>query len=130
MIISDPHQLNHLLFPLSPGDRVFLYWPLGAGKTTFARLLIEHHLQTDLIIPSPTYNYYQAYDDDIYHFDLYRASDMSDILRIWAEDIFEDERTICIIEWPEILAWHITPTHTVEISLVPQGRDIFIRYVK
>lgn len=54
---------------------------------------------------------------NIYHFDLYRAETLADILRIGADDIFEDPRTICLIEWPEIILNTILPTKVVNISI-------------
>lgn len=84
----------------------------------------------DLTIVSPTYTYYQKYGDNIYHFDLYRAETMDDIIRIGADDIFDNPETICIIEWPEIIEKFIHPSKAVFISLTAENRDFEIRDVK
>lgn len=66
-------------------------------------------------ITSPTYTYYQKYGESLYHFDLYRAQSLIDIIRTGAQDIFDDESSICIIEWPEILGDTVLPTVIVDI---------------
>lgn len=51
-------------------------------------------------------------------------------MRIGADEIFDDEETICLIEWPEILWDEVNPTKSVEFREVPDGRDISITSVK
>ncbi len=119
--------LPDFLFDLKPWDRVFLKWNLGAGKTTFAQTLIRKQLwNPKLPITSPTYIYYQNYEGNIYHFDLYRVEHIDDIVRIGAEEIFENPESICIIEWPEILGNTVTPTHTITLTEWENWRDIQI----
>ncbi len=120
-------QLEKILFTLHPGDRIFLQGTLGAGKTTFAQGLIRKFLRDPhLVVPSPTYTYYQSYPENLHHFDLYRVTHESDILRIGAQEIFDDPESICIIEWPERLEWIITPTKKVTFSLHDEWREIAI----
>lgn len=96
--------LPEILFDLHPGDRIFLKGQLGSGKTTFAQALIRRFVENKNIpVPSPTYTYYQSYPKNLYHFDLYRIKDPGELMRIGADEIFDDENAICIIEWPEIL---------------------------
>jgi tRNA threonylcarbamoyl adenosine modification protein YjeE len=93
--------------------------------------LIRHHLKNDsLTITSPTYTYYQKYGDNLYHFDLYRATTLEDILRIGADDILEDDRNICLIEWPEIIKDIVTPTKIVDIAVLGEKRCFDIYDVK
>ncbi len=97
-------KIDDVVFDLHPGDRIFLRGNLGAGKTTFARKLIQKYLgNSEAQITSPTYTYYQKYGENLYHFDLYRAQNLIDIIRTGAQDIFDDDSSICVIEWPEIL---------------------------
>lgn len=109
--------LPDFLFDLNPGDRIFLIGNLGAGKTTFAQALIRKFLKNpEASITSPTYTYYQTYPNNLYHFDLYRVEHPDDIIRIGAEEIFDNPESICIIEWPEILRESVTPTHIIRLS--------------
>ncbi len=124
-------DIKKLLFPLSPWDRIFLQGIPGAGKTTFTQELIRHHFQDDsLTIVSPTYTYYQKYGDNLYHFDLYRAGTLTDIMRIGADEILDDPRTICLIEWPEIIKDTVRPTKIVNISVTGEKRHFEILDVK
>ena len=109
--------LPDFLFDLRPGDRIFLKWKLWAGKTTFSQALIRRFLWDEtLAITSPTYTYYQKYPNNLYHFDLYRVEHVDEIVRIGAEEIFDDPESICLIEWPEILGTTLAPTRIVELS--------------
>lgn len=119
--------LPDFLFDLNPGDRIFLIGNLGAGKTTFAQALIRKFLKNpEASITSPTYTYYQTYPNNLYHFDLYRVEHPDDIIRIGAEEIFDNPESICIIEWPEILRESVTPTHIIRLSETEEWREISI----
>ena len=112
MKISSIHDLekisNKIKKKLIPGDVIFLYGEIGVGKTTFARLLInnyekENNLKVSEVL-SPTFNIVFEYDIKklkIKHYDLYRLKSDNDIKNI---GLFEDlERTITLIEWPELI---------------------------
>lgn len=114
-IINDEKSLDNCIFHLEKWDRIFFYGDLWAGKTTFIRALLRKFFQkNDIIVRSPTYTYYQQYEN-IYHFDLYRLEDFETFYMIgWAE-IAESPDTIMLVEWPEILGEHISPSKKVEI---------------
>ena len=132
--VTDEWSLKDAIFPLFPGDRIFFTGDLGAGKSTFIRQLLRHHLgDVDLIVRSPTYTYYQQYRSwtassndqkdpisstysNIYHFDLYRIEDFSVFVEIGGMEIAEDTQSIMLIEWPEILDEHIKPSKTIHIK--------------
>jgi tRNA threonylcarbamoyladenosine biosynthesis protein TsaE len=116
-------NIDSILFDLMPGDRIFLRGELGAGKTTLTQKLIQRYLKDTIMVSSPTYTYYQKYGDNVYHFDLYRAQDEYDLMRIGADEILDDPDTICIIEWPERLWSACMPTKIIDITLCEGGRS-------
>lgn len=75
---------------------------------------------TQLIVRSPTYTYYQKYNT-VYHCDLYRLEDYSTWLSIGGAEITEDTESILLIEWPEILGSMVIPSRAVAIELLDTG---------
>ncbi len=106
-------QLEHIAEDfaktLIPPCCLLLYGNLGAGKTTFARMLIQSLTSKDTVVPSPTFTLLQTYDisknhsvqGHITHFDLYRLHAEDDLLDIGFEEYSHEH--ICLIEWPERL---------------------------
>lgn len=90
-----------------PGDVLLLEGQIGAGKTHFARSLIQTRLaaldrRED--IPSPTFTLVQVYDaaPEIWHADLYRLTHPDEAIELGLEEAFDT--AICLIEWPDRLA--------------------------
>ncbi|HVT11142.1 MAG TPA: tRNA (adenosine(37)-N6)-threonylcarbamoyltransferase complex ATPase subunit type 1 TsaE [Fimbriimonadaceae bacterium] len=106
------------------GDLVFLEGPLGAGKTTFVRGLLEGLGVTEPV-RSPTYNLLQTFatDPPVLHADLYRVASYEGI---GVEDYLDTH--LCLIEWPDRAAglagenevWH------VRIGFAEKGRVVTI----
>jgi tRNA threonylcarbamoyladenosine biosynthesis protein TsaE len=102
------------------GDVVLLSGPVGAGKSHFARALIQSRLAglgrwED--VPSPTFTLVQSYDlgdVEIWHADLYRLSDPYEIVELGLEQAFET--AICLVEWPERLGT-ATPARALHVTL-------------
>ncbi len=88
---------------LSIGDTAVLTGELGCGKTKFVEgFLSFYNLQDE--ISSPTFtivNEYITNNINIYHFDVYRLSDISEFYAIGGEEYFE--KGICLIEWGELI---------------------------
>ena len=116
-------SLDHL-FQADPRVHlnISLEGDLGAGKTTFARHLIQG-LGYEGRVKSPTYTLCEPYPLIIHgktlamnHFDLYRMRDPLE----WQEAGFAehfDEPGFCLVEWPE-KAEGTLPTFDVEIHLI------------
>lgn len=108
---SSPEATNALaakIAPmLQPGDTLLLEGEIGAGKTHFARALIQTRLRAAGItedVPSPTFTLVQTYTDtiaEIWHADLYRLTDVQEVHELGLEDAFLT--AICLVEWPEKL---------------------------
>lgn len=98
---------------LKPGDVLLLEGEIGAGKTHFARALIQAMLPVQEDVPSPTFTLVQIYDTqkgEIWHADLYRLSQGDEIIELGLAEAFED--AICLVEWPERLA-ALTPNSSL-----------------
>ena len=93
---------------LVPGDTILFEGEIGAGKSLFCRALI--HARLALLdryedVPSPTYTIVQTYDvgdTEIWHSDLYRLTDVTEIIELGLEEAFE--KAVCLVEWPDRLA--------------------------
>lgn len=92
--------------------------PMGAGKTTLIHALCEI-LEVNDLISSPTYaiinEYKSAVAGTIYHIDLYRLKNETEIINTGCEDCI-DSGNICLIEWAE-KAQHLLPHNTLQVSL-------------
>ena len=111
--ILDLHELEKLATNLSKdisvGNIYLFQGDLGAGKTTFVRLLINNlyvlnNLPKPPSITSPTFPIlitYELNSSQIYHYDLYRLKNLMELEEL---DFFENlNNNITFIEWPEIL---------------------------
>jgi len=85
---------------LRPGDVVTLSGALSAGKTTLVRGLLGA-LGHKGEVPSPSFAIvqpYEALDPPVWHVDLYRIENASDLEELGLDDI--REVGVLIVEWP------------------------------
>ncbi len=123
MLLS-PKELSKLQITIKPGDRVYFYGDLGAGKTTLIQHIINSLLGIEKSVRSPTYVYYNKYEKNIYHMDLYRLWEYDEFVSIGWEEIFENPDNICLVEWPQIIANHYKPTIVINIEKPVDREDV------
>ena len=82
---------------------VFLVGDLGTGKTTLVKEIM-HALGANDQVKSPTFTIIEPYElalETIYHMDLYRINDSSELESIGLEEYLNEPNAIIFIEWPE-----------------------------
>ncbi len=116
---------------VGPGDIIALSGDLGAGKTRLARALIQALLakegrQED--VPSPTFTLVQTYetaDLTVWHADLYRLNDPSEVWELGLEEVLESG--LLLIEWPDRMGTDL-PRERLDVTLVEaddkEGRQV------
>lgn len=112
---------------LIPGDTVLLEGVIGAGKTHLCRAIIRSILEDNEEIPSPTYTLVQTYqgpNSEIWHADLYRLSDSSELVELGLEEAMQG--AIVLIEWPDRLPEAMWPENAILVSITPDGDDRII----
>ncbi len=130
---------------LQAGDVVFLIGDLGAGKTTFARGLINALPQVgdtgadgagsgdglgDEEVPSPTFTLVQIYQRrpaPVWHVDLYRLERPEEVEELGLEEAARE--AITLIEWPDRLGQRM-PADRLEVQLsygqAPDTRSVVL----
>lgn len=101
---------------LNRGDTVCLDGDLGAGKTAFTAGIAKG-LGIDEYISSPTFTILNCYSGDIplYHFDVYRIGDSSEMYDIGFSEYLSGDG-ITVIEWSEIIS-DILPDSRYEVKI-------------
>ena len=100
-----------------PGSVLTLVGDLGVGKTVFTQGLARGLGITDTV-NSPTFTIVQIYEEGrlpLYHLDVYRIGDISEMDEIGYEDYFYGDG-VCLIEWANLIE-EILPEQYVEIRI-------------
>ena len=116
-----------------PGDVYCLDGDLGVGKTVFAKGFAEGLGITEPIT-SPTFTIMNIYEEGrlpLYHYDVYRIEDESEMDELGYEEYFFGEG-VCLIEWAKQIE-DVIPENAVHIEIKknPEKGDTYreiIRY--
>lgn len=102
---------------LRAGDLLLLSGPLGAGKTTLVRALVEELGGDPAQVSSPTFTLMNVYDCDpaVYHVDAYRLERPGQLDGLGFFELTQD--AIGIIEWPERVAAALPATGVMHVTL-------------
>lgn len=110
-----------------PGDVILLSGPIGAGKTLFARALIQAQLAQAGMpvedVPSPTFTLVQTYvagELEIWHADLYRLTHPDEVEELGLLDAFDT--AVCLVEWPDRLG-DLRPAEAIELTFSAEGDE-------
>lgn len=130
VITNSPEETRALGHSLGrqacPGQVYCLDGDLGTGKTVFTQGFAEG-LGIQEPVNSPTFTIVQQYEEGrlpLYHFDVYRIGDISEMDEIGYEDCFYGEG-VCLIEWSQLIP-EILPEHVIRIRIekdLEQGFD-------
>ena len=114
---------------LIKGDIIILSGDLGSGKTKFTEGILSYFgLENE--ISSPTFTIVNEYNNKnvpIYHFDVYRLSDVDEFFAIGGEEYLQNG--ICIIEWGELIE-SILPKNYLKISFSKDDTNDNFRILK
>ena len=102
-------------------EAICLSGPLGAGKSTLARGLIQALAGADTEAPSPTFTLVQTYDGQKFplaHFDLYRLERPEEAMELGLDDALDQGAVV--IEWAEKLGHHL-PANRLDVELHIDG---------
>ena len=102
---------------LKAGDVLCMYGDLGVGKTVFTQGFAKG-LGIEEPINSPTFTIVQEYHEGrlpLYHFDVYRIGDISEMDEVGYEDCFYGEG-VTLIEWSNMIG-EILPEHVKTVTI-------------
>ena len=108
---------------LRGGEVVLLYGELGAGKTTFSKGL-AFGLGVRETVTSPTFTLMHSYDSGrlkLYHFDMYRLTEGSDV-DYGFEEYYGESGSVCLIEWSVATEYYGAKVITVKIDYLSESK--------
>jgi tRNA threonylcarbamoyladenosine biosynthesis protein TsaE len=118
---------------LKGGDCLLLSGPVGAGKTHFARSIIQAMMARDgevEDVPSPTFTLVQVYETsvgEVWHTDLYRLTHVDELTELGLDDAFET--AITLVEWPDHLG-ETRPNRHLDLTFSMPDIDSDVRVLE
>lgn len=116
---------------LRGGEILALSGNLGAGKTTFTKMLLAAR-GVRKKASSPTFVLMLPYKDrhgcTIYHMDLYRVRGYKEVAALGIEDLWGKKNSVFVIEWAEKISRRL-PRKTIRLNFKVHGTDRKI-YIK
>lgn len=114
------------LIPQFQHKTILFEGEMGAGKTTFIKVLVEV-MGTQDEVSSPTFSIVNEYETDlgkVFHFDLYRIKSEEEAMDFGIEEYLYSNQ-YCLIEWPSKIE-NLIPNehHTIEIIAEENSRTI------
>ncbi|HHX12116.1 MAG TPA: tRNA (adenosine(37)-N6)-threonylcarbamoyltransferase complex ATPase subunit type 1 TsaE [Clostridiales bacterium] len=100
-----------------PGEIFCINGDLGVGKTVFTQGF-ANGMGINEAVNSPTFTILKEYQSGrlpLYHFDVYRIADATEMEEIGYEDYFYGEG-VCLIEWSELIK-EILPSDVIIITI-------------
>ena len=128
LIENYPSLFRELNLKFGRKTIILLKGQLGSGKTTFVKELLFHKYKFN-DVNSPTFgiiNTYNIKDNLIFHYDLYRINNASELDEIGLYDNLEME-AIHFIEWPEKKKKKLINSHLIiSFEIIDQYRLITV----
>ena len=111
---------------LEGGELILLTGGLGAGKTLFTKGILDA-LDFDIDeVTSPSFALVNLYNAkfDVYHIDLWRLDNESDVaMAVGLDEILEDDKVVVVIEWSERLNRTNFRSKVIKIDIAGEGDD-------
>lgn len=101
---------------LKGGEVIAMTGDLGAGKTTITKSIAQG-LEVDDYITSPTFTIVNEYEGrlKLYHFDVYRITNIEEMYDLGYEEYF-DSGGVTVIEWSNLIE-EILPKDRINIEI-------------
>lgn len=112
---------------LQGGEILSLIGDLGGGKTTFTQGVARGLGIKDRVI-SPTFIIFKKFalkskkHKWLYHFDLYRLSDLQELVDLDFEDIISSPENITVLEWAQKAKEIIPPSKNIRVEFKYLGK--------
>lgn len=115
---AETYELGKLMGEQAESGQIFcLDGDLGVGKTVFTQGFAAG-LGIEGPVNSPTFTIVQQYEEGrlpLYHFDVYRIGDISEMDEIGYEDCFYGDG-VCLIEWSQLIP-EILPDDVIRVRI-------------